>query len=111
MDSLRELEKNRPAPVKNEGTEDGQPSQNKLSYEARKEQSRLIKKIEKAITETEKQIASLEEEMATLEKQLSTPEGASDSNLYGMYADTKKALADAMDSWTEQTLELEELNT
>lgn len=112
MDSLRELEKNNSFIIsKAENATEEQPSQNKLSYEARKEQSRTIKKIEKAIAETEKQIAELEKTIAFIESKLTTPEGASDTTLYEQYSSAKKALSDAMDTWTEQTIELEELNT
>ena len=112
LDSLRELEKNIPSassPEIDDAQE--QPSQNKLSYEARKEQSRLIKKLERTIAETEKQIANLETSIADIEARLATPEGASDTKLYEEYSAAKKSLSDAMDAWTEQTLELEELNT
>ena len=48
MDSLRELERSTQAASLTADT-DVQPTQNKLSYEARKEQSKAIKKVEKAM--------------------------------------------------------------
>lgn len=85
------------------------PTQNKLSYEARKELNKAIKKQEKLIVESEKKIEELETSIADLETKLATPEGASDTALYTQYADLKKALSETMDLWTEQTMELEEM--
>ena len=85
------------------------PTQNKLSYEARKELNKAIKKQEKLIAESEKKIEELETSIANLEAKLATPEGASDAALYTQYADLKKALSETMDLWTEQTMELEEM--
>ena len=85
------------------------PTQNKLSYEARKELNKAIKKQEKLIAESEKKIEELETSIADLEAKLATPEGASDTALYTQYADLKKALSETMDLWTEQTMELEEM--
>ena len=77
LDSLQELE--RSAQVASDvAAADVQPTQNKLSYEARKEQSKAIKKVEKAIAESEKKIADLEKSIAAIEAKLATPEGAAD---------------------------------
>ena len=109
MDSLRELE--RSTQVASLATDaDGQPTQNKLSYEARKEQSKAIKKVEKAVAEAENKITELENSIAAIEARLATPEGASDTSLYNDYSSLKKELSDTMDTWTELTMELEELN-
>ena len=109
MDSLRELE--RTAQVASSTTDtEVQPTQNKLSYEARKEQSKAIKKVEKAVAEAENKITELENSIAAIEARLATPEGASDTSLYNDYSSLKKELSDTMDTWTELTIELEELN-
>ena len=107
MENLRELEVN--VPTSNESAAAEQPTENKLSYEARKEQNKAIRKMERAIAETEKKIESLENQIAEVEQQLATPEGASDASLYTKYSDLKKELSDTMDVWTEQTMELESL--
>lgn len=109
MDSLRELERATQA-ASSSNDMDAQPTQNKLSYEARKEQSKAIKKAEKAVAEAEKRITELENAIAAIEAKLATPEGASDASLYNDYSSLKKELSDVMDTWTEQTIELEELN-
>ena len=108
MQNLQELEVSA-----NKATEaaadENVPTQNKLSYEARKEQNKAIKKQEKLIAESEKKIEELETSIADLEAKLATPEGASDTTLYTQYADVKKTLSETMDLWTEQTMELEEM--
>lgn len=109
MDSLRELERSTQA-ASLATDADGQPTQNKLSYEARKEQSKAIKKVEKAVAEAENKITELENSIAAIEARLATPEGASDTSLYNDYSSLKKELSDTMDTWTELTMELEELN-
>ena len=111
MDSLRELERSTGTSTSMSGTGDAQVSHNKLSYEARKELSKVIKKAEKAVAEAEARISELENGIAVIEAKLATPEGASDASLYGEYSALKKELSDAMDLWTERTMELEELNT
>ena len=109
MDSLRELERTAQVASSTADTE-AQPTQNKLSYEARKEQSKAIKKVEKAVAEAENKITELENSIAAIEARLATPEGASDTSLYNDYSSLKKELSDTMDIWTELTIELEELN-
>lgn len=109
MDSLRELERSTQAASLVADT-DVQPTQNKLSYEARKEQSKAIKKVEKTVAEAENKITELENSIAAIEARLATPEGASDTSLYNDYSSLKKELSDTMDTWTELTMELEELN-
>ena len=109
MDSLRELERTAQVASSTADTE-AQPTQNKLSYEARKEQSKAIKKVEKAVAEAGNKITELENSIAAIEARLATPEGASDSSLYNDYSSLKKELSDTMDTWTELTIELEELN-
>ena len=110
MDSLRELERSTGTSTSTSGTGEAQVSQNKLSYEARKELSKAIKKAEKAVAEAENKITELENSIAAIEARLATPEGASDTSLYNDYSSLKKELSDTMDTWTELTMELEELN-
>ena len=109
LDSLRELE--RVAPVgKPEAADAAPPSRGKLSYEARKEQGKALRKAEKAVADAEARIGELERAIADIEGQLATPEGASDASLYTRYSELKKDLSDAMDVWTERTMELEAMS-
>ena len=66
--------------------------------------------MEKLIADTEDTIAFLENSIKEMEIRLATPEGASDISLYTRYADQKKNLSQAMDTWTELTMELEDVN-
>ena len=111
MDNLRELERCSQTNTSAASTSEAQPSQNKLSYEARKEQSKAIKKAEKAVAEAETRISELEASIAAIEAKLATAEGASDVSLYSEYSAMKKELSDTMDLWTERTMELEELSS
>ena len=79
MDSLRELERTVQSASSSGETED-QSTQNKLSYEARKEQSKAIKKVEKSVAEAEKKITGLETSIAEIDAKLATPEVASDTS-------------------------------
>ena len=109
MESLAELERSTKPTTASPVVAEIPVSQNKLSYEARKEQSKAIKKAEKAVSDAEARIAALEKEIADIETRLATPEGAADTSLYTDYAARKQALSDAMDEWTERQMELEEL--
>ena len=108
MESLAELERT-VKPTAGAVEEAAPVSQNKLSYEARKELSKAIKKAEKAVSDAEARINTLEQEIAEIEARLATPEGASDTSLYTDYAARKQALSAAMDEWTERQMELEAL--
>ena len=109
MESLAELERSTKPTTSSSAVVEAPTSQNKLSYEARKEQSKAIKKAEKAVSDAEARIAALEKEIADIETRLATPEGAADTSLYTDYAARKQALSDTMDEWTERQMELEEL--
>ena len=109
LDSLRELERVAPA-GKPEAADAAPPSRGKLSYEARKEQGKALRKAEKAVADAEARIGELERAIADIEGQLATPEGASDASLYTRYSELKKDLSDAMDVWTERTMELEAMS-
>ncbi|OUO54280.1 glycosyl transferase family 2 [Parabacteroides sp. An277] len=108
LESLQELEKNTTM-QKQTNAESPSSSDSKLNYEARKELNRQIKRQEKLVAEAEHRIEELEQSITELETRLASPEGASDPSLYTQYAEQKRALSEAMDQWTEQTLQLEEM--
>jgi ATP-binding cassette subfamily F protein 3 len=110
MDSLKELEVNlRAATVKS--LEEDKPSENKLSYEARKELSKQIRKAEKAVEEAEKQIESLEAEIAKIEKELEDPANAASGELFKTYEKKKRELEQKMYEWEVLGEEAEKLKT
>lgn len=108
MDSLKELER-KAVVAKETSTIEVSKSAGQESYEARKEFSKQIRKIEKSIADAEKQIEKLEAEISALEEKLATEEGASDVSLYTQHGALKQKLSDEMDRWTELTMELDEI--
>ena len=98
MDSLRELEISNSLKAENESVEKS-ASENKLSYEARKEQNRKIRKAEKDVEEVEKQISGLETELESMNKQLELPEFASDSDFILLYQKKQRELEHKMYEW------------
>lgn len=91
-------------------TETAQVSDNKLSYEARKEKAKLLRKAEKSVEEKEKQVLELEQEIKEIEAMLSTPEGAQDAKLFARYDEVKKQLKQAENEWEAAMEEVETLN-
>lgn len=108
MDTLRELEIStslRSAAV----AVDKSVSDNKLSYEARKELNKKIKKAERAVEEMEKLISKFEEEIAEMDRQLEKPEKASDNEYIQLYQRKKRELEQKVYEWELLSEELEEL--
>lgn len=108
MDSLKELER-KTIVAKEAASVETPKSAGQESYEARKEFSKQIRKIEKSIADSEKQIEKLEAEISALEVKMATPEGASDVSLYTQHGALKQKVSDEMDRWTELTMELDEM--
>ncbi|HEY5507975.1 MAG TPA: ABC-F family ATP-binding cassette domain-containing protein, partial [Paludibacter sp.] len=108
MDTLRELEistslRSAAAAV------DKSVSDNKLSYEARKELNKKIKKAERAVEEMEKQISKFEDEIAEMDRQLEKPEKASDNEYIQLYQRRKRELEQKVYEWELLSEELEVL--
>jgi ATP-binding cassette subfamily F protein 3 len=107
MDSLKELEINLRAT--NIKQEEEKPSENKLSYEARKELAKKIRKAEKSVEEAEVQIAALETDIAQLESELHDPAKAADGSLFKFYEKKKRELEQKMYEWEVLSEELGEI--
>lgn len=108
MESLQELQLTQSsAPVAKE--ESVPVSENKLSYEAQKEQNRKIRKLEKQVAACEERIGELEAQVGELETRMATPEGAFDRSLYEQYQALKKEIAVAEEEWETVLMELDEL--
>jgi ATP-binding cassette subfamily F protein 3 len=110
MDSLKELE------VKNVANNQANAvekvsSENKLSYEARKELNRKIKKAEKAVEEVESMISKWEEELQNMTKEMENPVVASDANYIQQYQRKQRELEQKVYEWELLSEELEELNS
>lgn len=111
LDSLKELE--RPVAVsaasRAEKEKEKPVTENKLSYEARKELQRQIKRAERAVEATERRIQEIEKQIAEIEQQLSTPEGLSDLDLCEKHGALQRELNERMECWEAETSELERL--
>ena len=108
IESLRELEVSTKQQPK---AAEEKKSDNKISYEERKELARRIKKAERAIATIEEEISNIEYAIDVVEGKLATPEGASDIQLYEEHSTLKKQLDEAMSRWEQATEELDVLNT
>ncbi len=111
MDSLKELERpiTTSVPVQNDKCKSA--PENKLSYEARKELQRQIKRAERAVEATEKQIQEIEKKISEIELKLSTPEGLADLALCEKHGALQKELNERMQCWEAETTELERLQS
>lgn len=108
IDSLRELEVSnslKAAPYSKEKS----VSDNKLSYEARKELSRKIKKAERAVEDVEQVVSKLESEIAEMDVQLQSPEKASDNEYIMLYQKKQRELEQKVYEWEILNEELEQL--
>ncbi|MEN9917709.1 MAG: hypothetical protein RL662_145 [Bacteroidota bacterium] len=112
MNTLKELETQQ---AKNEDLKKEEalfsPSENKLSYEERKELSRLIKRLEKQILDAENKIEQLEKDKTTLEDMLANPDKAADTSLFEKHGKIIKSIESEMSTWELLTLELDGLKT
>lgn len=108
MDNLRELEINNTIKLNSDAIEKPQ-SESKLSYEARKEQNRKIRKAEKEIEAIEKEISDYEVELEVMNKKLEQPAYASDSEFIMLYQKKQRELEHKMYEWEIMCEELENL--
>ena len=102
-------EKNQPKAenTDNESAAKSENSKPQISYQERKERTRMLRKAEKNVADAEAQIALLEEKQTALEGRLAN--GESDAELLSDYDDTSKKLENAMSVWELAAAELEEL--
>ena len=110
IETLRELERNIKPPQDkhlNFIASETKQSNGNLTYEERKEQQRQMKRLEKTVVDLEGQIEKMEKEIKQTEEILATPEGASNVNLLWEHAEMQKKISDALNRWTDATLELD----
>lgn len=107
IDNLKEIER-RAVTIESKSS-DNTPSENKLAYEARKELSKKIKKIERSIADTEKEIEQLENLLADIEAKFA--EGNSSESLVMEYNSKKHLLDQKMYEWEIQNEEIEQLKS
>ncbi len=110
MDNLRDLEISNS--LKNAAeSKDKVSSENKLSYEARKELSRKIKKAEKAVEDVELLIQKFESEISKMDIQLQLPDKASDNEYIMLYQKKQRELEQKVYEWEILSEELENLKS
>ena len=126
IDSLRELEKNTPAPAapkqqqpksaqKNaagtEKTEKEAPkAAPRLSYAEQRERDKMVKRARRKVEEAEARVGELEQAVKDIENTLADPAAAAaDPDIYNRHAAAVKDLENAMSVWELATLDLEEL--
>jgi ATP-binding cassette, subfamily F, member 3 len=97
MDSLRELEIN--TVKKAENLAEKEVSENKLSYEARKELNKKLRKAEKAVEDAENTVSALESEVSEMQNQLNNPEKASDADFIMLLQKKQRELEQKMYEW------------
>lgn len=103
--SLQELE--RKATAQSDEVKSEQPSENKLSYEAKKELTKKIRKAEKAVSDAESVINSIEKRIAEIEVELQDPQNATNTALFEEYKKKKHELEQKMYEWELLSEELE----
>ena len=122
IDSLRELEKNTPAPAapkqqqpksaqKNAtGTEKTEKEAPRLSYAEQRERDKMVKRARRKVEEAEARVGELEQAVKDIENTLADPAAAAaDPDIYNRHATAVKDLENAMSVWELATLDLEEL--
>ena len=110
MDSLRELEVATSLKSSSESP-DKVVSENKMSYEARKEHNRKVRKAEKAVEEIENKVSGLEAEIVATEKLLELPGNASDNNFIMAYQKKQHELEQTIYEWEILNEEVEALKS
>ena len=114
IESLQELETNEPSsPLQGQtaSPETKGVSDNKLSYEARKEKNRKIRKAERDVSEVEMEVEKLEAALNAMQAELQHPEKASDSDFILKMHQKQRALDQKMYEWEILTETLENLKT
>lgn len=115
IDNLGELQKLSTSPTaptakaSAAGTPATEKTDNRLSYEAQKEQARKIKKLERQVADCETAIEELEAAIGLLEEQMATPQGAADMGLYDRHQRLKRQLDTTVEEWERLSTELEEV--
>lgn len=101
------LEKKAAALKSESVTEPTVEKEGEISYQQRKEQQKIIRKLKANITDCETKIAKMEQRIQQLNEILSQPENASNMELVTEYTSTQKALDKENERWMELNEEME----
>ena len=106
LESLREIER-RDAPAKNAaGREETKPAAGKLSYEQRKEQEKLLRKLRRSVQTIEAGLADIERRIAEYDAKFAGA-AAYDEADYKAYNELKTRYDHEMHEWEKASYELE----
>ena len=106
LDNLADIGRMKGAPVVQ--TQD-RASAGKEDYEAKKEQERRKRKIQKKIDDCEKEVERITKEIKDIEEWLATPGGAQNPAMFEAYGKLKDDLAKAEERWEEAMMEGENI--
>lgn len=101
------LEKKAAALKSESVTEPTVEKEGEISYQQRKEQQKIIRKLKANITDCETKIAKMEQRIQQLNEILSQPENASNMELVTEYTSTQKALDKENERWMELNEDME----
>ena len=107
LDNLADIGRMKGAPAAPAAQE--KASVGKDDYEARKEQERRKRKVQKRIDDCEKEVERISKEIKDIEEWLSTPTGAQNPAMFEAYGKLKNDLAEAEKRWEEAMMEGESL--
>ena len=107
LDSLADIGRMKGAPVQQ--AQPDKASAGKEDYEAKKEQERRKRRIQKRIDDCEKEVERITKEIKDLEEWLSTPSGAQNPAMFEADGKLKNDLADAEKRWEEAMMEGENI--
>lgn len=109
LDSMKALEVSKKTKGKNEKA----ASDQKLSYEEKKQRERDHRKLTNKISKSEKEIDRLEKRLAELDQEIASfdhSDVSGSSALFAKYKSTEEALATQMETWEKAQLALDEFN-
>ncbi|MBR7096736.1 MAG: ABC transporter ATP-binding protein, partial [Alistipes sp.] len=106
VDSLQEIERKDSPVVAAAATSTKESSSGKLSYEQRKEQEKLLRKLRKAVETIEAELADIEQKIAAYDEKFATATEYNEAD-YAAYNDLKAAYDHQMHEWEKASYELE----
>lgn len=108
IESLKDLEKKGVIQANGQNISNDQIKQDTLSFEQKKEVNRMISKYERSIETIELQISRLETEIKECDNLLADSANISSPDFFHKYEVLKKQLADTLEKWENEHIELEE---
>lgn len=105
IDSLSEIERKNATPAASPAAA-AAPSSGKLSYEQRKEQEKLLRRLRKAVETIESELAEVEAQIKAMDERLAAANGY-DAADYARYDELKARYDHLMHEWEKASYELE----